>query len=479
MTRLDTEILVVGGGPAGATAAIRLADLGHDVLLLERHAFPRSHVGEALGGGVAAQLDFLGLGGLLDAVGAMRFAASDLRWGGERFERRPAHPRAATVDRALFDRALLEAARRHGARIVQPAAARAARRTPEGWAVAAEGAQGRAAVTARFVVDASGRAGWLGRRRARTSPATVALHAYWSGVDLPALPRIGAGRREWYWSSPTPNNGFNLMVFTDRSALRARAGSLADRYRAMVAESGLLAGARGAAPVGPVTVCDASSYSDQASIGDGFVKIGEAAFAIDPISSTGVQRAIQTGLSAAIVVNTLLRRPQSAALARAFYRGEQEHSVGQHAAWAAAAYARHHRQDEAFWRSRAAGAEPSAGPMPTGARGWPAEAPVSLCPRTAFADVPALVEGFVEPRRAIVHPGLSRPVAFAGGIALAPLLETAPYGTSAARFEAWLARRVGVGAVARLMEWLVSSGIIRVDADRGTRSPAAPPPAAA
>jgi 2-polyprenyl-6-methoxyphenol hydroxylase-like FAD-dependent oxidoreductase len=59
MTSLRTEICVVGGGPAGAVAAMRLAQLGHDVVLLEKADFPRRHVGEGLSPGTWPLLRYL------------------------------------------------------------------------------------------------------------------------------------------------------------------------------------------------------------------------------------------------------------------------------------------------------------------------------------------------------------------------------------------------------------------------------------
>ena len=58
---LRTEVCVIGGGPAGATIARRLALPGHEVCLLEREIFPRAHIGKSLAPGILALLDFLGI----------------------------------------------------------------------------------------------------------------------------------------------------------------------------------------------------------------------------------------------------------------------------------------------------------------------------------------------------------------------------------------------------------------------------------
>jgi flavin-dependent dehydrogenase len=64
---------------------------------------------------------------------------------------------------------------------------------------------------------------------------------------------------------------------------------------------------------------DASAYFEARLIGDGFIKVGEAAMAADPLSSSGIQLAIQSGIAASAIVNTLLRRPSSSEIAERFY----------------------------------------------------------------------------------------------------------------------------------------------------------------
>ena len=70
----------------------------------------------------------------------------------------------------------------------------------------------------RLVADASGRAGVLRRRRCRTGPQTLALHAYRTGKGLPDQPRIEAGAAEWFWGVPLPDGIYNTLVFLDRRA---------------------------------------------------------------------------------------------------------------------------------------------------------------------------------------------------------------------------------------------------------------------
>jgi flavin-dependent dehydrogenase len=414
---IETDIAIVGGGPSGAVAAIRLAGLGHRVLVVERERFPRAHVGEALSPGVSAQLDCLGLAHLARDSGGICFETSRARWQAGDWETRPSHPGAMTVDRGRFDHALLKAAGERGAIILQPARAARPSRTAEGWALEAK-ADGRDfRIRARFLIDASGRSGFLPRNRKRSPASIFALHAYWQS-GMPERPCVAAARDHWLWASPVPGLGHSVMVFLDRTGLGRRRGNLERHYRRDVAEAGLLDD--GERRQGAIRVCDATAYEDIEVAGPDFLKIGEAAFALDPLSASGVQKAIATALTGANVANTILRRPQTSELALNFYAAEQRLSVERHCRWTSDTYrsSRFHGQDP-FWSALGAMAPPViSSPPPFPRPGGLLE----LSPDTRLEEVATLSADFVEPRLGVVHPRLERPIAYLGGIALAPFL---------------------------------------------------------
>ncbi|HEY0313216.1 MAG TPA: tryptophan 7-halogenase [Allosphingosinicella sp.] len=450
MAEINADIGIVGGGPAGACAAMRLADLGHRVVLLERERFPRVHVGEALSPGVAAQLGSLGSGGLLGRVGALRFDSSLIRWGGG-WEVRPAHWDAVTVDRGRFDSALLIEAERRGAIVVQPARARSCIRTRSGWRVEADVDGGRKIVDCGFLIDASGRSGFLGRRRVRSS-ATFALHAYWCG-RAPTRPAVVAGADHWIWAAPVPGLGCSIMLFLDKEGLRRRRGDIEGSYRADLKAAGLL-GRDGAWMLGPVRLCDSSAYEGDEVAGADWLRIGEAAFALDPLSASGVQKAIATALTGAIVANTLLRRPGNAALALDFYRSEQKRTFRRHLAWAGAVYAENRSGlGSSFWEVRSASAQPEGptGPMRPLA---PAEKLV-LSAEARFEAVATIGPTFIEARPGIVPPADGRPIAFLGGIELAPFLSRHLPASAAD-----LAKRLAIPAPYHSLKRLIELGIL-------------------
>jgi flavin-dependent dehydrogenase len=463
---LSCEILVVGGGPAGSTAALRLAQLGHNVCLLERMQYPRPHVGEALSGGVRAQLEFLGIAGEVERANFLRFDSAELSWSMDGFEHKPMDPNGFTVDRALFDQILLNAARQAGVRIVQPAAARQAEQFPLCWQIGAETNEESISIRAQFVVDASGRAGFLPRRRMETSPRTLALYGYWRGAGLPATPRIEAGALQWYWGSPVPGGRFNAMVFLDRNMRRDGRATLPQRYRALIEASHLFAGAEAAELESSVLSCDATSFEDRHCFGDGFLKVGEAAFTIDPLSSSGVQTAIQSSLAASIVVHTVLSKPAATPVAQYFYAQHVRHAAAQHAAWAAQNYREHRRySEEVFWRCRIEASEASDVPVGSGAsrQGWRKDDRVAISPGVKIQYVPCVAGDFVELRPAVSHRALSRPVAFICGLDLPAFLRKMASASTISDFEQALSPVLPEQNIPRVLGWLLEHGLLQTE----------------
>ncbi|WNG37144.1 FAD-dependent oxidoreductase [Archangium violaceum] len=427
---LETEVCVIGGGPAGSAFARELARRGHRVLLVERHAFPRLHVGESLTPGVWPLLEALELREAVIASGFLPATEARVRWTDD--ETRVARARASepglAVDRGRFDALLLGAAKAVGVTVLQPATASEPRRLARGWEVSVSSGDRALLVRARFLADASGRAFVLGGQKEPTSARTLALYGYWHCAPVNhAETRVEAARAAWFWGSHLPGGLFNAMAFVDPELLRQRGvrkPGLEGFYLELMAGSELLHGLKDARRMGPVIACDATSYADPEPIDDTCIKLGEAGFGIDPLSSSGVQKALQTALCGSVVVHTLLSGRGNTAAALAFYRENQRHSVEQHAAWAGGYYHEHSRyRDEAFWKRRA---RPATEPPTPALREELSRRPkhrVRLAEGAALIDTPCIVGEYVELRRALNHPSLARPVAYLGGVELAPLLE--------------------------------------------------------
>ena len=444
-------------------------------------------------------LDTIGARSAVEAAGFTRVRSVLTSWDHAATERVDEQESGLLVDRGRFDALLLARARALGVQVLQPAVIRATTIHADGWALQIESADSRTVssteLRARFVVDATGRHGVLPARRRRTGPRTLALYGYWRGHTLPVRPRIEAGRDAWYWGVPLPDGSYNTLVFVDAEQVRAaKTVPIEAQFRALLARSRLMEECRDAQLVGRVRAADATPYVDDASVSHTSIKVGDAALAIDPLSSSGVQKAIQTALAAAIVMNTLLRQPENAGAAMEFYREHLAHASDRHRGWAASHYATvAAREPDEFWQARAAGAAPSdasaeQAPPRMGAPNVPSQGvlqgvlqsvsqsvspsasriaariasrdPVQLSPDVALVEIPRLGAEFVEVGTALRHPSLDAPVAYVGGWELAPLLRTMRPGmTPMQAVRAW-APTVPIATGISIVGWLFRHGVL-------------------
>ncbi len=458
---METDVCVIGGGPAGATVARRLATLGHRVCLVERAAHPNHKVGVALPPNIIPLLDAFGLRERVEGASFVRTTTVLNRWADdvERVESTHDAP-GFVVDRARFDRILLAAAEEAGVTVLQPARAARPHANADGsWEIEVGSDAGPLSVRAAFVVDATGKGSATAGQRERYSPPTVALNAYWRGVKAdPSAVMIEAGPDEWFWGATLPDGTFNAMVFLDPSRCRRAASghNLESLYHSLLAGSSLLRRCLSGTLVGGVSGRDASSYADARPVGPRSIKVGEANFSIDPLSSQGVQAAITSGLQAAVVVNTILKSEACAAAAQ-FYRDRQKEAVARHARFAARYYSearlRHAGQ---FWQKRAAAEPPrgrgrrrAAGPPPAALR-------LGLSGEAALVATPCVTGDFVRSVPALVHPAIERPVAYFGEVEVSRLLGLLPQGgTTAEIVRAWapcVPPREGFELVSRLYQ---------------------------
>lgn len=448
----------MGGGPAGSIFACRMAELGHRTELVELAAFPRPHLGESLSPGVPALLESLGAESALADARPVRQV--EVAWDGPPLIRADERQEGLLVDRGDFDRRLIDHARSLGVRIHQPARIVDRRHDAEGWRLVVETDAGRETIRCDFLADARGRGGAGAWRRQPAGPATLALHAYWTGPGLAGHPVIRAGEAAWYWSVPLPDGACNIQVFVDaREFGAARKSALAARYLELLERADFKAGSA----MGPVQARDASAYVVPRAATAAGIALGETALALDPLSSSGVQKAIQTALSGAIVANTLLERPASAAAAMAFYQTSLEDASARHRSWAAGYYAEAARlRPAAFWRDRAALPSETDRRRPAAPADMARVAcePVELSRDLVMEDLPCIEGDFVTLRKTLSHPSLERPVAYLGNQPLAPLLsDLAPGATLVEIAQGW-SRRMPFKSALSIALWLRSNGVL-------------------
>lgn len=306
------EVVVVGGGPAGAACARELAHRGHDVLLAERTT-ARPRLGETCGPGVR---------GLLDQGGSAfpeqhhrQLAAFTVAWEHDRPIRRCLPFWKAqcglVLDRDALDRWLLDAAEVAGATVVRGCRVATAARDDRGvWQLVGTVDGRPREVRARFVVEATGRAARSvthpGSRRWPTD-ALVCLAADFPdrAGDDDAL--VEACRDGWWYTVRTPMGMRTVALFTDADLVaRApdRVAWFADRLRRT-------AHVRTTVPDSPwcprLRGHDARTSIRSVLLCDGAMAVGDAAYFVDPLSGTGIERGLVDGAAAADALSTALR----------------------------------------------------------------------------------------------------------------------------------------------------------------------------
>ena len=370
---LKADVIVIGGGPGGSTAATMLARKGWQVLVLERERFPRDHVGESLLPATLPVLEELGVLPAVQAAGFLPKPGATMVWGKNPTpwswyfrETNQRYPHAYQVWRPDFDQILLENSRsqgvdvREGYQVVdvcfEQARAVGVRYT------AADGTAGTAA--ARWMVDASGQGALLGRKLnlRRWDPffRNLAVYAYFTGAQrLPAPDDsnifIESYADGWFWHIPLHTGQMSVGVVVDsrigqegishdgpEAFLRAQIPKAPYTAR-MLADAALSSG--------PFVVKDWSYVSEQV-VGDGYILVGDAACFVDPLFSSGVHLACMSGVLAAAYVTTVLKEPslQHAAgqVYKALYDKEYEHFH----AMAQLFYASNRTVESYFWTAR-------------------------------------------------------------------------------------------------------------------------------
>jgi len=324
---VDTDVLVIGGGPGGSTVATLLARRGWKVLLLEKERHPRFHIGESLLPMNIPILERLGVLEQVRAIGVLKLGADFPVEGGQynvfRFDRslRGSEGYAFHVRRSEFDQLLFEHARREGVdardgvkveRVVFDAQGR-----PD--TVHAREGDKRWAVRPRYVIDASGRdaflGGKLGIKRRNNKHQSAAVFSHFSGVtrregDDAGNVTICRHAHGWIWFIPLRDGITSVGAVCSPDYLKQRRGET-EAFLSRTLDSVESARERmvAAQRVAPVHVTGNYAYDCSRMSGPGWALLGDAWNFVDPMFSSGVYLAMNSAELGAEAIDQALREP--------------------------------------------------------------------------------------------------------------------------------------------------------------------------
>lgn len=319
---VTAEIVVVGAGPAGASAARLLSSLGHRVTVLTRPA-ARPALAESIPPSATKLLAHLGWDEVLERAGFMRSTGNTVIWGagqGVQGQIRESYYADGTadgalgyqVDRTVLNELLVEHVRLSECRVLDDVTVTGVR---DGMVTYAD-ATGERTIRADWVLDCSGRAGVVGRggwRQAMPAQRTLAIAALWERADSWPLPDathtiVESHVDGWAWSVPLSTTRRHVTVMIDPSLTKV--GAHTDLLGAYTNELARVAGlwslTRDARLLDAPFARDASAYRAKRVCAPGILLVGDAASFVDPLSSFGIKKALASAWLGSVVAHTCL-----------------------------------------------------------------------------------------------------------------------------------------------------------------------------
>ena len=332
------DVVILGGGPAGSTAATLLAQEGMDVVVLEKDHFPRFHIGESLLPATVSIFERLGVHDpirdafVLKPGGKWLYGRKEVPGDFTRYDYKASfkeHPYSYLVERSTFDKILSDRSEEAGADV---------RFGTEVTDIIREGdrvvgvkcrneAGEESEVFARLVIDASGLRSLIPsklRIRKLTEPHRMGIYAQYAARptrdDVKAGWFIGQMFYDgWTWLLLLPDDRFSVGTVMTVDRFKKSGLSPTELLEKLVDENPLLNEGMTAdrKRISDVMVTGNMGNSSERLCGEGWVTVGDAAYFIDPCYSSGVHIAMQ---SAEAVADLVLHHPRNEAIPSSLFQ---------------------------------------------------------------------------------------------------------------------------------------------------------------
>ena len=402
----EQSILVLGAGPAGAATALGLRRLGYPVTVVSD--WRRFAAVEGVSQRVLEGLRHAGLGAAL--AQATTPAERQVHWNGEQLRLN----QEFLLDRERFDQALRDDLQRAGVTLIEGRVREVL--VDAGHQVRLDDGQ---ILHADFLVEARGRQAPLAHGRLR-GPETVSLLNVWQaapGLPASAVESLDDG---WAWMARLADGRCYWQVTLDATTAELPGkAALADYCAERRGRSALVAQLFDEQALLPVSVHARSSTAILAGdcCGKDWLRVGDAAMAVDPLSGNGIFQSLSSALQAPVVINTLLQCPERAELARRFHQSRIEQLFMR--------FARIGRDFHAQERSRAAA------PFWASRSAWPDALPIHVPANWDSVRVesrPVLRDALVEEAQVVVTADQPLGIWHLQGIELAPVVRAVKAG---------------------------------------------------
>lgn len=328
---LRCDVAIIGGGPAGSTAATFLARAGRNVIILERDRFPRFHIGESLLPFSMDAFERMGVLPRLEAAGFVRKHGAEISSGCGGSETRfyfkdgfrSRRSTAFQVPRAEFDQILLDHARSCGAHVLEETTVSDIDFQSQSVFLSGQSANGSPfSLEADFLLDCSGRhsliGSQLGLKRPYPNLEKFAVYAHYEGASQPSgidgtLTRMVRESDHWFWMIPLSSSRISVGVVMDTSSYRSLKLQPDEALDLFLSRQPIMRQRlEGAVRVTRVYASGDYSYHHTSLHGRRWLMAGDAAGFIDPIFSSGVFLAILGGEKAALAIDRALCTPSAA-----------------------------------------------------------------------------------------------------------------------------------------------------------------------